>query len=443
MKKKIMIIGAGVGQVPFLEICRAKGYEIIIVSIPGDYPGFKFADKIYYVDIRDKEAILKIAIDEKIDSILTDQNDVGIVSVAFVAEKLGLRGIGYETALKFTDKYLMRKVAKVAGVGVPDFYQTTNLNETIDIAQSMKYPLMIKPVDSCGSRGVRFINSLDDLKREYELTKACSLSGRVILERFIRGIGYCIDGYVIDCEHQDLILGITEQFDLPGIFIPGMRMFSSVKRINDYVGQMLLAENKKLVNSMKLPFGLTHAEYIYNEEEDKVYLAEIAARGGGNYISSDLTPAASGFDTNKALVDYIINGNVHKVDLNKLDNKVSAYVDFGFPMDGTVRKITGLKAIKNIDNVFKMQMDDFYIGKKVCKLTDGSKRYGMILITADNEDDCNKIISIVKNTLNIEIETADGIKNQIWSRSIKDGFNFVSADNSPVVIAMTTRGGGY
>ena len=191
--KKILIVGVGVGQVPFLEICKSKGYKIIAVSIPGNYPGFKLADKIYYVDIRDKDAILKIASDEKIDAILTDQNDVGIVTVAFVAEKLGLRGIGYDTALKFTDKYLMRKVAKESGIGVPDFYHTTNLNEAINLAENMNYPLMIKPADSCGSRGVRLINSIDDLKKEYDSTKSYSLSGIVILERFISGEVYFID----------------------------------------------------------------------------------------------------------------------------------------------------------------------------------------------------------------------------------------------------------
>jgi carbamoyl-phosphate synthase large subunit len=416
--KKVLIVGVGVGQVPFLESCRSKGYEIIAVSIPGDYPGFKLADKVYYVDIRDKESILKIATEEKIDAILTDQNDVGIVSVAFVAEKLSFRGIGYETALKFTDKYLMREAAKAAGIGVPDFYHTTNLDEAVNIAENMGYPLIIKPVDSCSSRGVRRINSLEDLVREYASTKTYSLQGIVILERFIEGDVYCIDSYTENYECCNLILGITKYFDLPGMFIPAMRIFSSAARLTDHVGKKLLAENKKLVTSMKLPFGITHAEYIYNHEEDKVYLAEIAARGGGNYISSDLIPMASGFNANEALIDYIINGNVHKIDSEKLDDKVAAYVDFGFPANGIVRKISGLEDLKKIPGVFKTQMDDIYVGKNVDKLTNGSQRYGMILIVADSEAECYRIISAVKNTLVIEIETADGLQRQIWG-SIK------------------------
>ena len=89
--KKVLIVGAGVGQVPFLKICRAKGYEVITVSIPGDYPGFKFADKIRFVDIRDKDAVLKVAVEEKVDAVLTDQNDIGTVTVAYVAERHRLR----------------------------------------------------------------------------------------------------------------------------------------------------------------------------------------------------------------------------------------------------------------------------------------------------------------------------------------------------------------
>ena len=414
--KKILIVGVGVGQVPFLEICRAKGYEIIAVSIPGDYPGFKFADKIYYVDIHDKTRILKIAIEEKIDAILTDQNDVGIATVAFVAEKLGFRGIGYDTALKFTDKYLMRKSAEEAGIGVPDFYHTTNLDEALNIVQDTGYPVIIKPADSCGSRGVRLINSAEDLNREYNSTKSYSLAGIVILEKFIQGDVYCIDSYTENYECHNLILGITRYFDLPGMFIPAMRIFSSAACATDHVSQKLLAENKKLVTSMKLPFGITHGEYIYNPEEDKVYLAEIAARGGGNYISSDLIPTATGFNANEALIDHIINGNFHVITLDKLKSKVAAYVDFGFPADGIVRNISGLDALKKILGVFKMQMDDMYIGKKVDKLTNGSQRYGMILISANSETECYRIIDEVKNTLIIEIETADGMQKQIWAR---------------------------
>lgn len=412
--KKIMLLGAGIGQMPFLKICQSKGYEVLVVSPHGDYPCLNLADKSFFVDVRDKDAVLKIAAEEKIDAVLTDQTDVSVPTVAYVAEKLNLRGIGYKTALKFTDKYLMRKAAKAAGIAVPEFNQAFSLAEAVDIAESMSYPLIIKPADSSGSRGVRRVNSAEDLKREFDATKAYSMSGKVILESFIEGVVYCVDGYAVDNEHCNLVLGITEQFDLPERFIPAMRMFSSIKCVNDRLGQMLLAENKKLVTSMKLPFGITHAEYIYNAAEDKVYLTEIAARGGGNYISSDLTTLATGFDTNEALIDYVVEGIIRKVEPDKLNDKVSAYVDFGFPADGVVKSIAGLDALKKIPGVCKIHMENCCVGKKAERLTDGTKRYGMILIVADNEDECRNIIAKVKDTLVVEIETADGICTQIW-----------------------------
>ncbi len=412
--KKVMILGAGSGQVPFLKICRSKGYEVIVVSVPGDYPGFKLADKFYFVDTRDKDTILKIARDEKIDAILTDQTDVSVPTVAFVAEKMDLRGIGYETALKFTDKYLMRKAAKEAGVGVPAFDRAFNVAEAVDIAEKIGYPLIIKPVDSSGSRGVRRIDSPEDLKKEFDATKHYSLSGTVILEGFIEGKEYLVDGYAMDYEYCNLDLGIKEQFNLPGMYMSKMCMFSSAKRIKDRVGQMVLEANKKLATSMRLPFGITHAEYRYNKAEDKVYLIEIAARGGGDYISSDLTALASGFSTNEPLVDYIVNGNIHKANFDKLDDKVAAWLGVAFPADGIVRYIKGLENLQHIHGVYRHHMDNIFIGKKVHPPTDDTGRYGLILIHADTEDECYKIIGKAKNTLDIEIETADGIKKQIW-----------------------------
>ena len=403
--KKVMLLGAGDGQLPFLKICQSKGYKVIVVSVEGDYPCFKLADKSYFIDTRDKDAILKVAVQEKIDAILTDQTDVSVPTVAYIAEKMNLRGIGYETALKFTDKYLMRKAAQKAGVGVPKFDKAFNFTEAVAVAENIGYPLVIKPADSSGSRGVRLINSVEDLKKEFGATQKFSNSGKVIVEGFIEGREFLVDGYAMDGEYWNLDLGVKEYFDCPGIYVSKMCMFSSVKRVKDRIGQLVLDANKKLVHAMNLPFGITHAEYLYNEAEDKVYLVEIAARGGGVYLSSDLTPKATNFNCNESLIDYVAEGIVHKVNFDKLDDKVALWLAFPFPADGIIKKI---------DGVFKVVVKNIFDGKKVTKLADDSGKYAAVLISADSEEKCYKIIDEVKKTLEIEIETADGIKTQIW-----------------------------
>lgn len=412
-RKKVMILGAGEGQIPFLNICKKRGYETIVVSIPGNYPGFKLADKSFFVDTRDKEKILELAKQENIDAILTDQTDVSVPTVAYVAEKMGLRGIGYNTSLKFTNKYLMRKAAQEAGVPVPCFGRVTSLKDAIELAKKIGFPLMIKPVDSSGSRGVIKINSLDELNENYSIAENYSTDNSVLLEQFIDGKEYLVDGFAMNNCYINLDLGVKEYFNVPNIFVSKMCMFSSAKRIKDEIGLKVLECNKRLVENIGLKFGITHAEYLYNKIDNKVYLVEIAARGGGVYLSSDITPAATGFNSNEALINYVVDGK--SIDINKLslNDDVSAWVCFSFP-EGEIISINGIDNVKSIKGVYKFLMNDVFIGKKTKKLCDDSEKYGPVLIYAHSENECYNIIENVKKYLDVRIRTKTGIKELIW-----------------------------
>ena len=90
--KRIMILGAGIYQVPLIQKAKEMGLETIVVSIPGNYPGFAFADKVYKLDTRDQEAVLRAAQRERIDGICTSGTDVAVVTIGYVCEKLGPPG---------------------------------------------------------------------------------------------------------------------------------------------------------------------------------------------------------------------------------------------------------------------------------------------------------------------------------------------------------------
>lgn len=411
--KKVMLLGAGNGQMPFLKICKEKGYYVIVVSIDGDYPCFKEADKTYHIDTRNKEEILKAAQQERIDAIITDQTDVSVPAVAYVAEKMGLRGIGYETALKFTDKYEMRKAAKQAGVGVPDFDKATTLDEALKISHRMGFPLIIKPTDSSGSRGVTKINSEEELRTNFDLSKKYSSAGTVIVEQFIEGKEYLVDGFAMGHKYINLDLGEKEYFNVPNIFVSKMCMFSSAAKETDRVGKMVLEANKKLVTHIGLKFGITHAEYLYSEKEDKVYLVEVAARGGGVYLSSHITPAATGFDTNRALIEYAVEGKETDIETLVLDKNVSAWVCFSFP-DGVISNISGVEETEKTDGVYLLDMHGLYKDKNVSHLCDDSGKHGPVLIFGESKEECYGIIEKVKKTLKIDILTENGIKPMIW-----------------------------
>ena len=119
--KKIMILGAGIYQVPLIRAAKEMGLTVIVASIKGDYPGFALADKVHYINTTDREAILKAAVSEKIDGICTTGTDVAVASIGYVCEKMGLSGISKEAADLVTDKAKMKEAFQKGGVSASRF----------------------------------------------------------------------------------------------------------------------------------------------------------------------------------------------------------------------------------------------------------------------------------------------------------------------------------
>ena len=116
--KKIIILGAGIYQVPLIKCAKKLGYYSIVCSIEGDYPGFAYADKVYYINTTDKKAVLKVAQEEKVDGIVTAGTDVAVNTIGYVCDKLGLKGLSSASAEMVTDKSLMKKAFNEGGVDV-------------------------------------------------------------------------------------------------------------------------------------------------------------------------------------------------------------------------------------------------------------------------------------------------------------------------------------
>ena len=97
-RKKIMILGASVYQVPLIRAAKEMGLDTLVASIPGDYPGFALADRVYYINTRDKEAILNVCQEEQIDGICTTGTDVAVSTIGYVCQRMGLPGLSEEAA---------------------------------------------------------------------------------------------------------------------------------------------------------------------------------------------------------------------------------------------------------------------------------------------------------------------------------------------------------
>ncbi len=408
--KKVLILGASASQVPIIKLAKKRGFETIVISIPGDYPGLKIADKTYEVDIYDKEKVLEVAQKEQVDGVVTDQLDFPVPTVAYVTEKLGLPSIGYDCALKFTNKYLMRNECTKLNINNPKYNKASILSEAKEKCLDIGFPLIIKPTDSAGSRGISVIRNIKELEDKFEHSIAFSTESCVILEKYIPGKEYVVGGFASNYKFTNLVIAERQLFDIPDIFIPRKALFTSVA--DNYVEEQILKTNKRLIEGFGLKFGVTHCEYIVEEKTGIIYLVECAARGAAIYISSHLIPLATGIDANSLLLDVAV-GNEEEIEIRNIESNVSGYLVFTLPQ-GFVKDIKGLEKIKSLPNVHRVFLDSIHIGMETKVMTDKGMRMGPILIKGRTKEECENTIDQIKGLLEINVETSEGIKGIIW-----------------------------
>lgn len=407
--KKLFIMGAGKGQLPIIKLANKMGYETIVGSIPGDYPGINQAKKFREVDITNKEQVLKVAQEEAVDGIVADQIDIAVPTVAYVAEKMELEGIGYDCALKFTDKFYMRNECSKININMPVYYKINKIEEAINYSCELGFPFMIKPIDGAGSKGVSLVYNENDLYEKFDIAYRSSKSKSVIIEQFIEGNEYVVEGFASNYQYTNLAIGKRDYFDIPGKFIPKSTLFR--QPLSD-VEQEIFNVNSEIVNHFELKFGVTHGEYIVEKLTGKIYLVEIAARGGGVNTSSDLIPLATGLNINQQYIKLAL-GEEQYIEIDNMKDNAAAYLSFLLPK-GKVTYISGVDEVKSIPNVQDVHLDELKLGLKINSPNDKSARQGPILIKGKNPDEIKSIMKQIKKLLHVTVDTPTGTKDIIW-----------------------------
>lgn len=411
--KKVMILGAGRGQIPLMNFCHKYGAYVIAVSPKGNYPGFKVCDEFFYEDIKNKEAILTKAQSLSIDAIITDQLDQSVPSVAYVAEKMGLPGISYNVALKFSDKFNMRSAAKEIGINVPESCLIKRVEDAIDAIkkQHLKFPLIMKPVDGSASNGVFKVDSVDEIAKHLDNTLKFSKSRTAILEQFIDGNEYVVEAYTHNYVVHNLMVGHRDYFDVPGCFIPSATVFQDSEHVESELEQQLKSVNETIVKGFGLKFGITHGEFLVEKKSGKIYLVEIAARGGGVFISSEIIPAATGVNANELLVKDALGIYDDQIAIKK---GAAAYFCY-LLHEGEIVKIDGCEAVEQTKGVRKAFFDNIEVGMHIDSITDKSSRKGPIIVEGNCKTDCYNIIEDIRPILQIETEKNGEIQGIVWN----------------------------
>ena len=405
--ENILIIGAGDFQLPLVQ--RASRSYNVLLAAPVISDAFKpYIKDSLLIDVRDKESILDFARAHSVCGVITDQTDIAVRSVAYVAEKMGLPGIGYETGCLFTDKSLMRERMAQLGIKLLPHRTVSSLDQALAYYEEIGGSVIIKPLDTQGSRGVQVCRSVDDLKAKYAEAARWSSNHHVLIERFATGREFLVEGLAVDYEFRNLCIGDTLYFDLPDAFAAKSRIFPTV--VDDPLRQRVLDLNTRIITGFGLKQGITHSEFIM--DGDDIYLIETAARGGGVFISSDLIHLSCGLDTEGFLLD-IASGKQKGLPEIKPQQCVCGYLAFYIPT-GKVVSAQGVKEVQALPYVHRNQLSKLQVGKENKEgHTDKTSRLALI-VSAPDRVTLDQRAAQIREMLQVETETADGIKPLIW-----------------------------
>ena len=218
----VLVLGCGRGQIPVMDLCHKYGWKVIGVSPKGNYPGFDKADSVVFADVRNYIDVLNHIKEIKVDVVITDQLDVGVLTAAQVSEVNNLKGIGTTVATLFTNKYKMRKRAEQIGINVPYSICVRSADEAvaaIEKEKKLKYPLMMKPADSDASRGVHKVYNKEEIKNLFQNCLSYSKSKSVIIENYIVGREFVVEAYTSKGNTTNLTVGHRDYFNIPDTFI--------------------------------------------------------------------------------------------------------------------------------------------------------------------------------------------------------------------------------
>ena len=289
--KKILILGAGVYQVPLIKTAKRLGLYTIVCSIPGNYPGFKEADKVIYENTVDYEAILNVAKEENISGIVTAGTDVAVITIGKVCDELGLRGLSADAAEIASNKLKMKSRYEEYGVRTARFRKISLADENYqDRFSDLEFPLIFKSVDSSGSRGITRVDSPADFEKARKNAAENTHADHFIVEEFIEGDEFGAQAFVQDGKvefilpHGDYVFrGDT------GVPIGHYAPFNVSEDCLTDIREQL----ERAIAAMGLNNCAINADFIMND--NKTYVLELGGRSGATCLA-ELVSIYYGYD---------------------------------------------------------------------------------------------------------------------------------------------------
>ncbi|MEJ5360540.1 MAG: alpha-hydroxy-acid oxidizing protein [Spirochaetota bacterium] len=397
MKKTIMVIGGGLLQVPVIQTAQKMGLRVIVTDYNPNALGMKYADIPIVMSTRDIEGSVRVAKKQHeitpISGVLTVGTDAS-ATVAAVANALNLPGIKFEDAIAATNKIKMRTRFFEHGVPSPHFFPVWSLSDAKKACKVLGFPVVIKPSDNMGARGVVRIDNKNQIADAFAFAKSASPSGELIIEEFMEGHELSIDAVVFNGEVT--FTGIADRIiEYPPHFVEtGHTMPSQLpKEMQDSACEVMKAG----IRALGIHLGCAKGDIKITKDGPKI--GELAARLSGGFMSAYTYPLSTGVNLMRAAIEVALGqepGN-----LEPLYNRVSIERAI-ITRPGIVKKICGVEEALKIPGIAEIFIN-VKPGDKVKKPTSNVEKAGHIIAVADTLEDAEKAVRKCKEMIHIEI----------------------------------------
>ncbi len=398
--KRVLMLGGSIYQTYAIKEAVKQGHYVITCDYLPDNPGHKFAHEYHNVSTTDKDAVLELARTLKVDGVVAYASDPAAPTAAYVCEKLGLPTSPYKSVEILSKKHLFRQYLAEHGFNVPKAKSYTKYEDALAEIGLFNLPVMVKPVDSSGSKGINKLTDKSQLKAFVEDALSYSRDKIFLIEEFIVKKGPQISGDAFSVDGKLVFHCLGNEFYSKKVdkdFAPLGECWPTV--MSKEVIETLEADLQRLITSLGMKSNAYNVEAIYGED-GKVYILELGARSGGSLIPQ-VTALATGVD----MVPYVIKAALGD---DCSDLKMAPVKGFWSNYMAHSNK-TGKYAGIEYEAVFERKhlvdyVSDTKYGELVHKYRDAQDCVGELILKYDNREQMDFIIENMDRYVTIRVK---------------------------------------
>lgn len=397
--KKILLLGGSTQQIPAIEYANSQGYYTILCDYLSDNPGQNYAKKYYHISTTDKEAVLEVARKENVDGIVAYASDPAAPIAAYVSEKLGLPTNPYKSVVKLAFKDKFRSFLQDNNFNCPKAKSFSSITSAKNEISLFNFPVMVKPVDSSGSKGVSKIENIENLEEAFEIALEYSRGKNIIVEEFIvQDHEFMIGGDCFVLNGEVVYWGLLNCHRDKNVnpLVPVGKSFPLL--ISDSRIEKVKNEVQKVIDILDIKFGGFNLEVMI-DDKDQVFLIEMGPRNGGNMIP-DLLKMINNVDLIAATIETAMGNNNIEISPKK---NIGFYITHNLHTEKN-GVFKGVKYKKNIEkNIIK---DVIYskTGDPVQYFDGANKAIGILFLEFETRESQMDFINNTNNWIEVIVE---------------------------------------